>query len=300
MIKLQDIDLNLLIIFQQQLQERKVSEVAKTLSRSQPAVSNALRRLRQIFDDPLFIRTSEGMQPTPFARRMAEPITIALSNIAAAVNCLEQFDPQTSKRHFVISATEMGEIEVITPLESKCCSIAPGIQISTLREGSIDLVREMEAGRVDLALGAFDNISTSLHRRRIFRQSYVTIFRAGHPLGRGEATLEKFLSSRHILVTNVSNSYNRVNRCLLRAGIKANVKLQVPNFAAVPYLVRGTDCIATVPSRLAQIVAAPFGLDSISPPLHLPSLDVCILWHPRFNYDEGNKWLRDLILALFS
>ena len=300
MIRLQDIDLNLLIVFQQQLQERKVSEVAKTLRRSQPAVSNALHRLRQIFDDPLFVRTREGMQPTPFARRMAEPITIALSNISAAVNCLERFDQQTSKRHFVIATTELGEIDLIPPLANKCSKVAPRIRISTLRESSIDLVREMEAGRVDLALGAFEDISTSFHRRRLFRQSYVTMFRAGHALGCGEVTLEKFLSVGHILVSNVSGSYDRVNRCLRRAGITASVVLQVPHFTAVPYLVKATDCVATVPIRFAQIVAAPFGLEFISSPLRLPSLDISVLWHPRFNHDEGNKWLRDLIIDLFS
>ncbi len=240
------------------------------------------------------------MQPTPLARRLAEPITVALSSITNAVNYKEQFDPKTSKRQFSIAVTELGEIDLIPHLANKCSSVAPRIQISTVRAGAIDLTREMEAGRVDLALGAFEDVSTSLYRRRLFKQSYVTMFRAGHALGQGDITLKNFLSAHHLFVSTSASPYDRVNRYLQRAGIMATVTLRVPQFTAVPYLLRSTDCVATVPERFAEAAAAPFGLEFISPPLRLPSLRINCLWHPRFHQDEGNQWLLGLIVELFS
>jgi DNA-binding transcriptional LysR family regulator len=300
MIRLQDIDLNLLIVFEQMLQERQVSAVARNLRLSQPAVGNALIRLRRTLDDPLFVRTSAGMQPTPLAKRLAEPITLALSNITRAINYKERFDPQTSRRHFSIAVSELGEIDLIPTLANKCTSLAPRIQISTVRAGATDLTREMEAGRVDLALGAFEDMSTTLFRRRLFKQSCVTMFRAGHAFGRGEITLKNFLSARHLFVSTADSPYDRVNRSLQRAGIMATVTLQVPHFTAVPYLVRATDCVTTVPERFAEAAAAPFGLEFISPPLRLPSLAINCWWHPRFHQDEGNQWLLALIVQLFA
>jgi len=301
MIRLQDIDLNLLIIFQQLMEDRQVSVAATKLSRSQPAVSNALGRLRRAFDDPLFVRTSNGMSPTPLALQLSNPISIALGNISDAVNHRERFDPETSRRRFKIATHEPGEIDLIPPLASKCSSVAPYIQMVSVRvSSSIDLVREMEAGRIDLALGAFFNIPRSLHRRRLFRQPYVTMFRAQHALGQGEVSLKSFLSARHLLVTNASGSDQRVNRCLQRAGILQTVTLEVPFFTGVPYLIQATDCVATVPKRIAEAAAAPFEFKYITPPVKLPMLAISALWHPRFHRDEGNKWLRDLTVELFS
>jgi DNA-binding transcriptional LysR family regulator len=302
MIRLQDIDLNLLIVFQQLFETRRISEAARKLGRSQPTVSNALRRLRRAFDDPLFVRTSEGMSPTPFAQQLAKPITIALSNISNAVNHREYFDPRISRRRFTIAATELGEIDLIPLLANKCNSAAPHIQISTVRASSIslDLIRDLEAGRIDLALGAFENVSGSLHRQRLFRQSYVTMFRAKHELGQGEVNLKSFLSARHLFVTNRSGADQRVNRCLQRAGIMQTVTLEVPYFTAVPYLIQATDCVATVPKRFAEAAAAPFGLEFITPPIKMPILTISAWWHPRFHQDKGNKWLRDLTIELFS
>lgn len=300
MIGLQDIDLNLLVVFQELLRERQVSVVAKNLRLSQPAVSNALGRLRGALNDPLFVRTSTGMQPTPLAQHLAEPIIVALSNITNAINYKPQFSPQVSRRHFTIAVSELGEIDLVPKAMNECSRAAPHIQLRTVRVGTVDLAKEMEAGRVDLAVGPFEDMPGSFYRRRLFKQSYLTVFRAGHPLGRGEATLEAFLSAQHLFVSTTSSPYDRVNRFLERAGVMPKVKLRVPQFTAVPFVIRATDLITTVPERFAESAAELFDLEFISPPLRLPSLVINTFWHPRFHQDEGNRWLRDIFIKLFA
>jgi DNA-binding transcriptional LysR family regulator len=300
MIALQDVDLNLLVVFQELLRERQVSTVAKNLRLSQPAVSNALTRLRRTLNDPLFVRTSTGMQPTPLARNLAEPIILALSNITNAINYKPEFSPEVSKRLFTIAVSELGEIDLIPKAMNECNRVAPHIQFRTVRAGTVDLPREMEAGRVDLALGPFEDVPSSFYRRRLFKQSYLTVFRAGHPLGRGDASLQAFLSAQHLFISTTASPYDRVNRALERAGIMPKVKLQVPHFTAVPFIIRATNLVTTVPERFAASVVDPFELEFVAPPLRLPSLVISTFWHPRFHQDEGNRWLRDIFTKLFS
>ncbi|WP_050478505.1 LysR family transcriptional regulator [Herbaspirillum rhizosphaerae] len=300
MIEPKDIDLNLLVVFQEVFQDRQISSVARRLNLSQPAVSNALARLRRTFGDALFVRTAQGMQPTPFAQQLAEPVASALLHVSKALNRQEAFSPATSERHFTIAMTDVGEVYFMPVLIEQCSRLAPGIQISTVRAGTIDLKTEMESGRVDLAIGAFDNVSGALYQRRLFRQNYVSMFRQGHPLADKKVTIKDFLAARHLVVSSLESPYDRINQNLEKAGIRPNVHFRVPHFTAVPYIVSTTDLIVTVPQKLAESAAQPFNLQYIRPPLRLPSLQTNIFWHRRFNQDEGNVWLRGFISEHFA
>jgi DNA-binding transcriptional LysR family regulator len=300
MLEPKDIDLNLLVVFQEVFQERQISSVARKLGLSQPAVSNALARLRKSFDDELFVRTAQGMQPTPLAQQLAEPISSALGNITRALNQQEEFDAATSKRHFVIAMTDVGEVYFMPRLIEQCRHLAPQIQVSTVRASSIDIKAEMETGRVDLALGAFDDISGALYQRRLFKQNYVCMFRRGHPLAGNTMNIKAFLAAQHLIVASMESPYDKINQSLEKAGIEAKAQFTVPHFVAVPYIISTTDLLVTVPQKLAESAAAPFKLEYVSPPLRLPTLQTNIFWHRRFNQDEGNQWLRNLIAEHFS
>ena len=300
MLEPKDIDLNLLVVFQEVFQERQISSVAKKLGLSQPAVSNALARLRKSFDDELFVRTAQGMQPTPLAQQLAEPISSALGNITRALNQHEVFDAASSKRHFVIAMTDVGEVYFMPRLIEQCRTLAPQSQLSTVRASSIDIKAEMETGRVDLALGAFDDISGALYQRRLFRQSYVCMLRQGHPLAGVAISAKDFLAAQHLIVASMESPYDKINQSLEKAGIKAAAHFTVPHFVAVPYIVSTTDLLVTVPQKLAESAAAPFKLQYVKPPLRLPALQTNVFWHRRFNQDEGNQWLRNLIAQQFS
>ena len=299
MIEPRDMDLNLLVVFQAVFEERQISAAARRLSLTQSAVSNALARLRRTFGDELFVRAGAGMQPTPLAEHLAEPIAAALANITLALNRPAPFDPPTSERQFVIAMTDVAEIYFMPPLIEHCRAAAPGIGLATVRPPGADLKAEMEAGRIDLAIGAFENVSSALYQRRLFRQPYVTMFRAGHPLGSGAPTLKKFQDARHILVASTESPYDRINELLEKAGVRADSRYRVPHFTAVPYIVGSTDLVVTVPQKLAERAAAPFGLAWVRPPLRLPVLQTNVFWHRRYNEDGGNQWLRECVGGIF-
>ncbi|MFN3791736.1 LysR family transcriptional regulator [Massilia sp.] len=300
MIEPHSIDLNLLSVFQEVYRERQISSAARRLGLSQSAVSNALARLRRSFGDELFVRTASGMQPTPLATQMAEPIGVAMAQVALALNQRSRFDPATSGRRFVLAMTDVGEIYFMPTLIERCKLLAPQVEISSVRAGSLALKEEMEGGRVDLAVGPFEDISEALYQRQLFRQPYVTMFRKGHPLGKGEPSLARFVRAEHMLVDASESPYDRINALLARAGVGPTVRFRVPHFTAVPYMVATSDLVVTVPQKLAERAAAPFGLEWIVPPLELPALQTNVFWHRRYNQDPGNQWLRGLLAEVFA
>lgn len=300
MIEAHDIDLNLLSVFQEVYRERQISSAARRLGLSQSAVSNALARLRRSFGDELFVRTASGMQPTPLASQMAEPIGAAMAQVALALNQRSRFEPGTSNRRFMLAMTDVGEVYFMPTLIERCRQLAPHVEISSVRVGMLSLKEEMEGGRVDLAVGPFEDVSEALYQRHLFRQPFVAMFRKGHPLARGELTLERFAQAEHLLVDAADSPYDRVNAALAGAGVGQTTKFRVPHFTAVPYIVSTSDLVVTVPQKLAERAAAPFGLEWATPPLDLPPLQTNIFWHRRFNQDPGNQWLRGLLADVFA
>jgi len=294
-----DIDLNLLVVFHELFQQRQVSLAAERLGLSQPTVSNALARLRKTFDDELFVRTAQGMQPTPTAQEIAEPIANALANVASALNRRQDFDPLTSDRQFVIAMTDVGEIHFMPPLLERCATIAPHVRIGSVRVNAVDWREGIETGQIDLVIGAFTDASESLYHRSLFSQKYVTMFRRDHAFAKGNVSLADFLAARHLIVSSRENPYDLINERLEKAGVLPGAQFHVPHFTSVPYIVSSTDMVVTVPEKLAQSAAGPFGLAFMRPPLRLPPLHTNIFWHRRFNQDSGSQWLRGVIASMF-
>ncbi|TWI69847.1 DNA-binding transcriptional LysR family regulator [Pseudoduganella lurida] len=297
---LHELDLNLLLVFQAVHGERQISAAARGLGLTQSAVSNALARLRRALGDELFVRTAAGMQPTPFAERMAEPVAAALAQLEGALAAPPAFDPATSRRRFTVAMTDVGETYFMPRLVALCGAAAPGVRIAAVRVTQESLRTDMEGGRVDLAIGAFDDAPGALYQRRLFRQHYVALFRAGHPLASGPLTLKRFGAAQHLVVTTPDSPYDRINVALQKAGILAAASFSVPHFAAAPYIVGTTDLVVTVPLKLAERTAAPFGLAYVKSPLRLAPLQTNMFWHRRYNQDDGNRWLRALVAEAFG
>jgi DNA-binding transcriptional LysR family regulator len=158
----------------------------------------------------------------------------------------------------------------------------------------------METGRVDLAIGAFEEVSEALYQRQLFRQPFVSMFREGHPLARGTVELARFVQAMHLIVDAAQSPYDRINALLEKAGVTLHARFRVPHFTAVPYIVASSDLVVTVPQKLAESAAKPFGLKWIEPPLQLPTLQTNVFWHRRFNHDPGIQWLRGLIADVFG
>jgi DNA-binding transcriptional LysR family regulator len=299
MIELRDVDLNLLLVFREILRARSVSGAARQLDLTQSAVSNALNRLRKTFRDELFVRTAQGMEATAFAQRLAEPVAMALDALDGAFNKSDHFDASESERHFKLLMTDVGEVYLMPKLINHCLRAAPRIGLSTVRAGTVDMQAELAAGRIDLAIGAFEAVTGSLFRRRLFEQNYLTVFRKGHPLGAGKPTLEAFRAARHLIIDNPARPYREINALLEKAGVVDSSTYRVPHFVAVPYIVGQTDLVVTVPRKLAQRATQAFGLGSVQPPWRLPTLRTDVIWHRRSSNDTGIVWLRELIADLF-
>ncbi len=298
--ELRDLDLNLLVVFNQLLIERRVSRVAETLGLTQPAVSNALARLRRLLGDELFLRTSRGMEPTSFAKQLAEPVADALSLIHSAVNQRTSFDPATSERAFTVGMTDIGEIYFLSALIDELARVAPGVSISTVRNTAVNLKDEMEAGYVDLALGLLPQLKAGFLHRRLFRQRYVCLFRKSHRLDKRRISLREFSEADHCVVMSAGTGHGKVDELLERSGVQRRVRLRVPHFVAVGQILHASDMIATVPERFAQRVAEPYGLTYVEHPATLPEIAISLFWHAKFHRDPASQWLRGVVLKLFA
>lgn len=297
---LRDIDLNLLVVFNQLLLDRSVSTAAEKLNLTQPAVSNALKRLRAALKDELFLRTSRGMEPTPYALYLAEPVIYALNALQTALTTRDSFDPTTSTRNFQLAMTDIGEMYFMPPLMVALSRMAPHVRVSTVRPNSGNLKEDMESGTVDLALGLLPNLQTGFFQRRLFHHQYVCVFRQGHPLAKSPMTLAQFTQLDHVGVVSANTGHGEVDGFLERAGIKRKVRLVVPHFIAVGHILQTTDLIATLPERFAQRCEAPFGLVSSPHPARIPDIAINLFWHAKFNRDPASLWMRQLLVELFA
>lgn len=298
--ELKDIDLNLLVIFNQMLTERKVSKVAENLGLGQPAVSNALARLRKLFGDKLFLRTSSGMQPTPLADQLAESISYALGMIHGAINVKNSFDPATSKRSFSVGMTDIGEIYFLPLLMEKLQKVAPAVSISTVRNTTINLKDSMEAGHVDLAIGLLPQLKAGFFQQRLFTQQYVCMFRQGHSLDKKKVLASDFFAADHVAIVSAGTGHGMVDEILDKNSPQRKVRLTVPHFVAVGHILQSTDLVATVPERLAEKMAKPFNLKYVAHPIKLPQIAINLFWHAKYHKDPANQWLRGLIFDMHA
>ncbi|MCI1037271.1 MULTISPECIES: LysR family transcriptional regulator [Pseudomonadaceae] len=298
--ELRDLDLNLLLVFNQLLIDRKVSTAAEHLGLSQPAMSNALKRLRTALQDELFVRTYQGMEPTPYALQLAEPVTMAIQTLRDALARQDTFDPATCTRRFTMAMTDIGEIYFMPKLMDALAERAPGCTISTLRNTSDTLAEGLQNGTIDLAVGLLPHLQAGFFQRRLFHHRYVCLCRAGHPATREPLTVERFCSYGHVRVVAANTGHGEVDTFYAKAGVARNVRLEVPHFVAVGHILQQTDLLATVPERFATSYEAPFGLCILAPPVELPNIEINLFWHARFNRDPANRWLRQLMFDLFS
>ncbi|CAB3892696.1 MULTISPECIES: LysR family transcriptional regulator [Achromobacter] len=297
---LKDVDLNLLVVFNELHKHGRVSAAAESLGISQPGVSNALSRLRKLLGDELFLRTSRGMVPTPYAESLAQPIADALSALQGTLNARVAFDPARSERSFVIGVNDVGETYFLPRLMRALDQVAPGVTIRTVRTTSIDVRDEMERGRMDLAMGFLPGLKGGFFQRRLFRQPYVCIFRQDHPLARSGVSARQFRAAEHVAIVSEGTGHGVVDEVIARAGIRRRLRLTVPHFMAVGPVLQATDMIAVVPQRFADCACGPFGLAAAPCPVKIPESVINVFWHARNHREAANQWLRQVVVDVFA
>jgi DNA-binding transcriptional LysR family regulator len=298
--ELEKIDLNLLVVFSHLFREKRMLRVAENLGMSQPGVSNALNRLRHLLNDELFIRTSRGMEPTSYAIQIAGPVSEALGQLRDTLNVRAPFDPAMSTRRFTIAMTDIGEIDFLPGLMVGMRRIAPSVMINTVRNTAVHLREEMENGQVDLAVGLLPDLQTNFFKRQLTVSEYVCLFRRGHVLDKQRITLDEFVAADHLVVVSAGTGHCLADEEFERRGIARNIKLRIPHFAAVGYLLHDSNLITTVPRRLVNRCVGPFDLTSVPVPFELPSISINLFWSARYHRDPANQWLRTMMVEAFS
>lgn len=299
--KLREIDLNLLVLFKDLMETRSISATARRLNLSQPAASNALARLRATLGDPLLVRSGHTMQPTRLASRIVSDIEQGMAHLLAALSQRDTFDPATDSRRFTIAVTDVGEVYFLPKLLAYCAEHARHVHIEASYASGAALRDGLQEGRIDLVLGPHEDLAESLLHVRLFKQHCVTLFRASHPFAANPpASLDDYRKARHVLVSNPASPYVEIQQRMEKAGIRVASHDQVSNFITALFVVASSDCVATVPYKLAEQFAEPLALRSIRPPLRLPELETHCFWHGRNQTDVGLAWLRRVIVELFA
>ncbi|MEW6209558.1 MAG: LysR family transcriptional regulator [Acidobacteriota bacterium] len=298
---LQSIDLNLLVVFEALMEERNVTRAARRVGLSQPAMSNALTRLRRTFDDALLVRTPSGMKPTAAAQSLIEPVRAALAQLRAALDEKPAFDAAASRRAFRFLASDYVEVILLAPLAGKLRREAPLSSIRVYRPANVFQPPSPAslADSFDIAVGFFPDalsLDAAIRSRVLFEEDNVCIASNNHPSIRGKISIRQYAAASHAAVFYKSEGPGVIDTLLAQKGLVRRVAVQSPHFCGVPFLVAGSDLIATVPRRLAERFAKSLGLQVLAVPFAMPSFRLTMLWHQRMDADPAHIWMRDLVI----
>ncbi|WP_454903428.1 LysR family transcriptional regulator [Variovorax gossypii] len=291
-------DLKLLSVFDEVYKTRSVSRAGDHLGMPQSSVSIALARLRRHFGDPLFVRTSEGMQPTPHATALVAPIRQALELLRTVTRQQAVFEAAKSERSFRVCMTGITHLVLLPDLMNRLSEVAPSIHVEVTHI-SDQTPRMLESGDADLAVGFMPELEAGFYQQKLFDQRFACVVRKNHPRVHERLTPGMFKRENHVVVSSPGAGYELIDRELDRLGVQRKVSLHLPNFLGIGALVAQTDLMITVPARVAETLVRISDVKVFNPPFKLPGFAIKQHWHERYQNDPANKWLRSVISDLF-
>jgi DNA-binding transcriptional LysR family regulator len=246
-----------------------------------------------LFGDPLFVRSTRGVVPTPRALELAEPIQRGLAELDHAVRLPASFDPGTTGRIFRAAMLDYGELILLPRILDAVASEAPGAAIHVTSPGVRVVVEELEQGRLDFAIAArVKEAKAGIKVKRLFGDRFVCVVRAAHPSVGKTISLEQYLALPHVRITTREDE-SSADLALAEVGKKRRVVASVPHFLVAPHLVACSDGVLTVSERVARVFAPALGLRVLGAPLPIADFSVYLLWHERVQRDPGHQWLRE-------
>ncbi|WP_233859887.1 LysR family transcriptional regulator [Paraburkholderia sp. HD33-4] len=294
------VDLNLLRVFQALLEEQSLTKAGKRLGLSQPATSYALGRLRAMFDDPLFVRTPEGMLPTSVAQRLKDPIGRALAAAREALRYGEPFDPSTSTREFRISMSDVGEQVFLPSICEKLQQSAPNVRIATAAVLLTEIEERMRLGQLDFAIGNLPSLKATTEHALLFNEEYACMTRKRPGLPAKRISAEQFQKMSHVAVASLDRSHVLIEESLRVGGLYRRIALRVSHFNVTPDILRRTDWMVTLPRGVAEFFNESREFAIYSLPIELPHFESTIHWHELYSGDEGNQWFRQLLVDILK
>lgn len=290
------IDLNLFVVFDAIVREGSISAAARSLNLTQPAVSHALARLRERLDDELFVRRGRQMAPTARARSLIGPVREALTGLQSCLSSEPAFDPASARRPFVLGLRDGLEACVLPPLMKKLMADAPGIELQSLTVSRRDTLRELAAGRLDLAMDVQLPVSGDICQQPLVESPLVVLMRKGHPLAKKTMALNDYLGAAHVLVSSRRRGPGLEDFGLAQAGHQRDITLRCQHYQAAMEVVAATDLLLTLPDVLAERLADRRFI-SAALPLQMPAMAMHLYWHRDLDGDPGHRWLRGLLLG---
>lgn len=294
---LSKIDLNLFVVFDAIYTEANLTRAGHIIGITQPAVSNALSRLREIFNDQLFVRTAHGMVPTPVAQNVIGSVRQALQLIRRSVQQTDQFVASDSERQYRVSMGDLVEAVILPRLFGKLDEIAPRINITSMPVQRREAAKELASGRLDFVIDAPLNTDPQVKHVSLFEDNYVCVMRSDHPLAKASITNEEYLSLKHVQISSRFDSRtDEIDIALGRQGINRHIALSAQHYLMAPLVVRRSNLAMTVPERFA--LAYP-DLHCVNLPFNdIPTMEVHLYWHESTELDAASHWMRDCIINI--
>lgn len=302
------VDLNLLVYLDVLLREKNVTRAAHQLSITQPAMSNGLKRLRELFNDPILVRTSDGMTPTQRALQLQPVIRDVLSKLEASIQPETEFEPLSSERTFRIMASDYAEstllLEVIRELSDK----APNITLDIITPSDVTF-HDVEQGKVDMAINRFEELPLSFHQKVVWYDSFSCVVNRSHALLEN-ANLETYLQGQHIWVSKTGfgvgvgvdptevQKLGWVDAELLKVGKTRNIRVFTRHYHAALQMAKEQNLIATLPTRAAQVYRDDPNIAILAPPFDIPPIALKMAWSALLHHDAGHIWLRRLMIEV--
>lgn len=303
--QLSRIDMNLLVYLDVLLRERSVTRAADKLGISQPAMSNGLRRLRTLFDDPLLIRTSEGMTPTERAGQLEPMLRTVLQDIERAIQPRSDFDAANSQRVFRIMVSDYAESTLVPPLLRRLREEAPNVILDLMTPSDVSFL-DVEQGKVDMVINRFDDIPQSFHQTIVWRDEFCCMVSSDNPL-LDNFSLKNYLQAQHVWVSKTGygvgvgvdpadvQRLGWVDEVLGQLGSKRNITVFTRHYQAAMLLAEQNDLVVTLPARAALLQAHNDRLRVMAPPFVIPGIQLKLVWSPLLHHDPAHRWMRRLI-----
>ena len=291
------VDLNLLVALDALLEAESVTGAARQVGLSQPAMSSALGRLRDLFGDPLLLRGRGGMIPTPLARELRAPVRRVVREVAGMLEPTGPFDAAAPHR-FRIAVTDYVGLVLLPAIAARIQAAGPALELEVRAVHDWQLpADDLDTGRLDLAVSFFRAVPSGLRAEHLFDEQFVCAVRRDHPGVRSRLGLRQFTALPHLLVAPRAGVTGVVDAALAARGLTRRIAVTVPHFMVAPAVVAGTDCVATLAARVARLGAAMAPLRLLAPPLPLDGFAIEMVWHPQTDDHPPAAWLRDQVRA---
>ncbi|UVE19631.1 LysR family transcriptional regulator [Pseudomonas sp. LS44] len=291
---LSKVDLNLFIVFDAIYTEANLTRAGQIVGITQPAVSNALARLRETFNDPLFVRTAQGMVPTPMAQNIIGSVRNALQLLRVSVQESRIFNPAQANKTFRISMTDLTEAVVLPLLFQRLRRLAPQVQIESFLSKRRETTKELAAGRLDFAVDLPLNTDAQVRHVKLMDDRYVCAMRQGHPLGKEKISIEKYLSQSHVQISSRRSGLGYVDLALGKMGLQRKIALRSQHYLMASTVIESTDMLMTAPERFARR----HGLHYADLPVEVPAVETHLYWHESTDQDPANRWMREQIIEI--